>query len=76
MLIIGDDGLSIHEQETQMALWSIFAAPLIMSNDLRTISNESKTILLNTEIIAINQDPLGKQVSGLVRESRKWINPT
>ena len=37
------------------------AAPLLMSNDLRTISQESRALLLNKEIIAVNQDPLGKQ---------------
>lgn len=44
-----------------MAIWSILAAPLIMSNDLRTIRPEYKAILLNKEVIAINQDALGIQ---------------
>lgn len=44
-----------------MALWAIMAAPLIMSNDLRHISDESKAILQNARVIKINQDPLGKQ---------------
>lgn len=42
-----------------MAIWSIWSAPLIMSNDLRTITPEYKKILLNSRAIAINQDPLG-----------------
>ena len=61
MLIVGNPGLSLSEQQTQFSLWSIFAAPLYISADLRTISNDSKQILLNEEIIAINQDPLGRQ---------------
>jgi len=61
MLIIGDFGLSLDEQKAQMAMWAIFAAPLLMSNDLRTLPAESKAILQNKEVIAINQDPLGKQ---------------
>jgi len=61
MIIVGNPHLSMGEQETQFALWAIFAAPLLMSNDLRTISDESKALLQNKEIIAINQDPLGKQ---------------
>lgn len=44
-----------------MAIWALFASPLIMSNDLRTIRPEFKEILLNKEVIAINQDPLGIQ---------------
>lgn len=46
---------------TQMAMWTIMAAPLFMSNDLRHISPEAKWLLQNKEVIAINQDPLGKQ---------------
>ena len=41
-----------------MAIWSIIAAPLFMSNDLRTIKDQFKEILLNKEVIAINQDQL------------------
>ena len=44
-----------------MAMWSIFAAPLLMSVDLRTISAESRALLLNRGAIAINQDTLGIQ---------------
>jgi hypothetical protein len=39
-LIIGNYGLSLDQSEVQMAIWAIFAAPLIMSNDLRTIRPE------------------------------------
>ena len=42
-----------------MALWSIMAAQLMMSNDLRNIALPFKEILLNKEIIAVNQDKLG-----------------
>lgn len=44
-----------------MAVWSILAAPLLMSVDLRTIRSESKAILQNKRAIAVNQDPLGIQ---------------
>jgi hypothetical protein len=61
MLVVGNPGLSISEQQAQFAFWAIFAAPLMISADLRTIPGESREILLNTEIIAVNQDPLGRQ---------------
>ncbi|XP_053329661.1 alpha-galactosidase A [Spea bombifrons] len=61
MLVIGNFGLSWDQQVTQMALWCIMAAPLLMSNDLREISAESKALLQNKEVIAINQDCLGAQ---------------
>lgn len=44
-----------------MAMWAIFAAPLLMSVDLRTIRPEYKAILQNRKIITVNQDRLGIQ---------------
>ncbi|KAK0131604.1 Alpha-N-acetylgalactosaminidase [Merluccius polli] len=61
MLIIGNFGLSVEQARTQMALWAIMAAPLIMSNDLRSLSNDARAILQNRAAIAINQDPRGIQ---------------
>mmetsp|Transcript_16239 Transcript_16239/g.48275 ORF Transcript_16239/g.48275 Transcript_16239/m.48275 type:complete len:346 (+) Transcript_16239:1-1038(+) len=60
MLLVGNDCVTDLEAETQMAIWSIVAAPLIMGNDLRTISLEMKDLLQNREVIAIDQDALGK----------------
>ena len=62
-LIIGNFGLSYEQCKTQMAMWAIFAAPLLMSVDLRTIKPDYKAILKNKKIIAVNQDPLGIQVT-------------
>ena len=44
-----------------MALWAIMAAPLVMSNDLRTLSADARAILQNRVAIGINQDPRGIQ---------------
>ncbi|XP_037071760.1 alpha-galactosidase A-like, partial [Pollicipes pollicipes] len=59
MLLIGNSGLNEGESRTQMALWSVWAAPLIMSNDLRRLDAASAAILLNSEVIAVDQDTLG-----------------
>ncbi|KAG5879686.1 hypothetical protein JTB14_009960 [Gonioctena quinquepunctata] len=59
MLVIGNYGLSYEQSKAQMAIWTVMAAPLIMSVDLRTIDQKAKKILLNKDVIAINQDPLG-----------------
>ncbi|XP_059202138.1 alpha-galactosidase A isoform X2 [Centropristis striata] len=61
MLVIGNFGLSHDQQESQMALWAIMAAPLLVSNDLRDICPRSKELLQNRHIISISQDPLGQQ---------------
>ena len=54
-----------------MALWSIMASPLMVSADLRNIRAESRAILLNPYVIAINQDPLGKE--GVVVKTVRYI---
>jgi len=59
MIIVGDFGLSMDQSRVQMAVWSILAAPLIMSNDLRQIRQEHIDLLQNRQVIKINQDPLG-----------------
>jgi alpha-galactosidase len=57
MLEIGNGGMTADEYRTHMSLWSLLAAPLIAGNDLRTMTDETKSILMNTEVIAIDQDP-------------------
>ncbi|XP_005108742.1 alpha-N-acetylgalactosaminidase [Aplysia californica] len=59
MIIVGNRGLSYSEEQAQMALWAMMAAPLFISSDLRSISNESRDLLLHKGVIAINQDKLG-----------------
>lgn len=61
MLIIGNFALSYEQAKAQMALWSIMAAPLLMGNDLRNLAPEMKEILLAAEVIAVDQDPMGRQ---------------
>uniref|UniRef100_V9KSD6 Alpha-galactosidase n=1 Tax=Callorhinchus milii TaxID=7868 RepID=V9KSD6_CALMI len=73
MLIIGDFGLSYEQSKSQMGMWAMLAAPLFMSNDLRTISDEAKSILQNKLLISINQDPLGIQGRLLLQDPRSHI---
>lgn len=61
MLEVGNPGLTINEARAHFTMWCMLAAPLICGNDLKEMSPEIKEILLNEEMIAINQDPLGKQ---------------
>ncbi|XP_068693628.1 alpha-N-acetylgalactosaminidase-like isoform X1 [Montipora foliosa] len=77
MLVVGDFGLNYEQSKAQFALWSILAAPLIMSNDLRTISAKAKDILLNREVIAVNQDKLGKMGRRVLKQNdyEVWTRP-
>jgi hypothetical protein len=59
MIIAGNSELTDDQAKAQMTIWSIWSAPLIMSNDLRDITPSQKAILQNKEVIAIDQDPLG-----------------
>jgi len=67
-LILGDFSLSTNEMEVQMALWSIYSAPLLMSNDLRYISDDARDILQNAMVIAVNQLG-GKQGSQVMNQN-------
>ncbi|XP_007939977.1 alpha-N-acetylgalactosaminidase [Orycteropus afer afer] len=68
MLLIGNFGLSFEEAQSQMALWTVLAAPLFMSTDLRTISPRDMDILQNPLMIKIHQDPLGIQGRRILKE--------
>ncbi len=58
MLEVGN-GMSTSEDRAHFSMWCMLAAPLIAGNDLRSMSAETKEILTNREVIAVNQDPLG-----------------
>jgi alpha-galactosidase len=61
MLEVGNGKMNGNEYRTHMSLWAILAAPLLAGNDLSQMSADTKAILMNKEVIAIDQDPLGKQ---------------
>lgn len=68
MLLIGNYGLSHEQARSQMALWTVLAAPLFMSTDLRSISPQSVDILQNPLMIKINQDPRGIQGRRIIQD--------
>ena len=72
--MIGNFGLSPGQSRAQMAIWSIMAAPLIMSVDLSTISDWAKQILLNKNMIAINQDPLGAMGQRILKVNKRCLS--
>ena len=61
MLEVGNGGLTTTENRTHFSLWAMMAAPLIAGNDLRNMSPDVKEILTNKEVIAVDQDALGRQ---------------
>ena len=77
MLEVGNNGLSYEEQRSQMTMWSIMAAPIMISSDVRKMSNETKELYLNKDMIAINQDSLGVQGHRISDKNGKqvWTKP-
>jgi alpha-N-acetylgalactosaminidase len=56
MLAAGGGGLSAVEEAMQVVMWAMFATPMMLSNDLPNIPAETRALLTNPEIIAVNQD--------------------
>jgi alpha-galactosidase len=68
MLEVGNGGMTTEEYRTHFSMWAELAAPLMAGNDLSAMSAETKEILTNAEVIAVDQDPLGKQGDRVKKE--------
>jgi alpha-galactosidase len=76
MLEIGNGHMTDDEYRTHMSLWALAASPLLAGNDVRSMSPVTASILLNREVIAIDQDPLGRQASPVKSGSlERWEKP-
>lgn len=67
MLEVGNGTLTLGEQRVHFSTWAILSAPLLAGNDLTTMNEETLAILTNSEVIALNQDPLGLQAALVAR---------
>lgn len=63
MLEVGNGGMTNEEYKTHFSLWCMLASPLMAGNDLQKMTPEIKEILLNKEVIALDQDSLGRQAT-------------
>lgn len=77
MLEVGNGGMKRDEYRTHMALWALLAAPLLAGNDLRNMSPETKELLLNSEVLAVDQDAKGVQGHRVWEEGplEIWVKP-
>ncbi|MER6364911.1 NPCBM/NEW2 domain-containing protein [Kitasatospora sp. NPDC001527] len=69
MLEVGNGGMTGTEYRTHFSLWAQMAAPLMIGTDLRSAEPETLEILTNRDVIAVDQDPLGRQGSVVSREN-------
>lgn len=61
MLQVGNGGMNETEYITHFSMWAMMAAPLMAGNDLRDMDESTQKVLLNKEVIAVDQDPVGFQ---------------
>jgi alpha-galactosidase len=77
MLEVGNGGMSHTEYVSHFSLWAMLAAPLIAGNDLSTMDEATRQILINADVIAIDQDALGQQARRLWKQGELeiWARP-
>jgi alpha-galactosidase len=77
MLEVGNGKLTHGENQAHMTLWAILAAPLIAGNNLTQMTFDVKAILTNKDVIAIDQDRLGRQGDRVYAEGpvEIWTKP-
>jgi alpha-galactosidase len=77
MLEVGNGKLTPGENRVHFSMWAMLSAPLLAGNDLPHMSREVLKILTNGEVIALDQDPLGKQARHVYSEGEVavWVKP-
>jgi len=77
MLEVGNGKLTQDENRTHMGMWAMLASPLLAGNNLSKLTPEVTSILTNRDVIAIDQDALGKQADRIYAEGpvEIWSRP-
>lgn len=73
MMQIGRNTMSVDEEKSHFGLWSIMCSPMLIGCDLRTIPERTLEIITNKEVIALNQDVLGRQAQVVSREGKQIV---
>jgi alpha-galactosidase len=77
MLEVGNGGMTTEEYRAHFSMWAMFAAPLLVGTDVSNMSADTKSILLNHAVIAVDQDPLGHAASRVKKDGdiEVWSRP-
>ncbi len=67
--------LTESEQRAHFSLWAMLAAPLIAGNDVRSMTEATRTILTNADVIAVDQDPMVAPATPSARDPRVLVKP-
>ncbi|KAJ3103155.1 hypothetical protein HDU97_010363 [Phlyctochytrium planicorne] len=74
MLEVGNGGMNIPEYRSHFSAWSALKSPLLLGNDLRSMTDDIFEIIANEEVIAINQDPLGVSARRVFKSSNSALD--
>ena len=69
-LLLRQPNLTDSEQRAHFSLWAMLSAPLIAGNDVRSMSPQTREILTNREVIAVDQDPRVARARPLAADGR------
>jgi alpha-galactosidase len=77
MLEVGNGGMTPAEYRTHFSLWAMMASPLMAGNDVAHMDETTRSILLNKEVIAVDQDSLGQQGRRVWKDGSRevWVKP-
>ena len=77
MLEVGNGGMTAAEYRSHFSLWAMMASPLIAGNDIASMDEATRSILLNREVIAVDQDALGIQGRRVAKDGDRevWVKP-
>jgi alpha-galactosidase len=77
MLEVGNGGMTTAEYRSHFSLWAMMAAPLMAGNDVANMDEATRSILLNKEVIAIDQDKAGIQGRRVAKDGDReiWVKP-
>jgi alpha-galactosidase len=82
MLVVGKVGwgpnlhpthLTPDEQYSHISLWCLLSAPLLLGCDIAQMDDFTLSLLTNDEVLAIDQDPLGKQATQISNQDGKVV---
>jgi alpha-galactosidase len=77
LIQIGNGAMTPDEYRFQLNLWAVLAAPLMLGNEVRIMTRDTLALLTNAEVIAVDQDPLGRQGKRVAQngETEVWARP-
>jgi alpha-galactosidase len=77
MLEVGNGGMTPTEYRSHFSLWAMMASPLMAGNDIAHMDEVTRSILLNKEVIAVDQDRLGVQGRRVWKDGNRevWMKP-